>query len=197
MAPLLGLSTPSLPRSLFPATPAFSAGRVNYLSSARLKQHYPSSLCCRSQLPSFCKANGEQLLPQTFYTLATSENETAFVSGLLQRCRKVITTTSIGVTLLLVTLPANALVTVETLPALLNAIFVWTVAAIVYLFVAPLAIYYYLYKRWFKRKMPEAIFQFYLVFLFFPGLLLLAPFINFRGAPKEGAKEPWDEIRPS
>ena len=27
-------------------------------------------------------------------------------------------------------------------------------------------------------------------------MLLLAPFINFRSLPRDGAKEPWDEIRP-
>ncbi|KAH7421743.1 hypothetical protein KP509_13G073600 [Ceratopteris richardii] len=82
-------------------------------------------------------------------------------------------------------------------PDILDAIFLSVVTAILYLIVAPLGIYYYLHKRWFKRKMAEAIFQFWLVFTFFPGMLLLAPFINLRGAPKEGAKEPWDEIRPS
>ena len=29
-----------------------------------------------------------------------------------------------------------------------------------------------------------------------PRMLLLAPFINFRSLPRDGAKEPWDEIRP-
>lgn len=52
-----------------------------------------------------------------------------------------------------------------------------------YLVVAPIAIYAYLRARWFKRNAIETMFQFSLVFLFFPGLFLSSPFLNFR--PKE------------
>ncbi|GLJ49315.1 hypothetical protein SUGI_1042450 [Cryptomeria japonica] len=61
-----------------------------------------------------------------------------------------------------------------------------------YIIVVPLIIFNYLRLRWFKRNLPETIFQFLLVFLFFPGMLLLAPFINFRPFPKDPTmKEPW------
>lgn len=71
----------------------------------------------------------------------------------------------------------------------------WAVAAFLYFLVIPLLLYNYLRLRWYKRKLPEAFLQFGLVFIFFPGLLLLAPFINFRQFPKNNAKEPWDDPR--
>ncbi|BBN17091.1 NAD(P)H-quinone oxidoreductase subunit L [Marchantia polymorpha subsp. ruderalis] len=61
---------------------------------------------------------------------------------------------------------------------------------IIYLLVIPAIIYNYLRLRWYKRNALETYFQFMLVFIFFPGLLLLAPFINFRRLPKEGTEAP-------
>ena len=49
-----------------------------------------------------------------------------------------------------------------------------------YLLVAPLALYFYLQKRWYVASSFERAFMYFLVFFFFPGLLLLAPFLNFR-----------------
>jgi hypothetical protein len=64
---------------------------------------------------------------------------------------------------------------------------VWLV---LYFLVIPLIIYNYLRLRWYKRTFAETYFQFMLVFVFFPGMLLLAPFINFRRLPQDGAEEP-------
>ena len=64
---------------------------------------------------------------------------------------------------------------------------VWLV---LYFLVIPLVVYNYLRLRWYKRSFFETFFQFMLVFLFFPGMLLLAPFINFRRLPRDGAEEP-------
>jgi hypothetical protein len=64
------------------------------------------------------------------------------------------------------------------------------VSFVLYFFIIPLVIYNYLRLRWYKRNMPETYFQFMLVFIFFPGMLLLAPFINFRRLPKDGADAP-------
>ncbi|KAG0622997.1 hypothetical protein M758_3G140600 [Ceratodon purpureus] len=64
---------------------------------------------------------------------------------------------------------------------------VWVV---LYFLVIPLVVYNYLRLRWYKRTFAETYFQFLLVFLFFPGMLLLAPFINFRALPQDGAEEP-------
>jgi NAD(P)H-quinone oxidoreductase subunit L len=49
-----------------------------------------------------------------------------------------------------------------------------------YLLVAPLALFFYLQKRWYVASSFERAFMYFLVFFFFPGLLLLAPFLNFR-----------------
>ncbi|PSB01059.1 NAD(P)H-quinone oxidoreductase subunit L [Merismopedia glauca] len=49
-----------------------------------------------------------------------------------------------------------------------------------YLLVAPSAIYLYLKQRWNVVSSFERGFMYFLVFFFFPGLLLLSPFLNFR-----------------
>lgn len=49
-----------------------------------------------------------------------------------------------------------------------------------YLLVIPLALYIYLQKRWYVVSSFERAFMYFLVFFFFPGLLLLSPFLNFR-----------------
>ena len=50
----------------------------------------------------------------------------------------------------------------------------------VYLLVVPGALYLYLQKRWYTASSFERGFMYFLVFFFFPGLLLLSPFLNFR-----------------
>lgn len=49
-----------------------------------------------------------------------------------------------------------------------------------YLLVIPLAIYFYLQKRWYIASSVERVCLYFLVFFFFPGLLLFSPFLNFR-----------------
>lgn len=50
----------------------------------------------------------------------------------------------------------------------------------VYLLVIPAALYLYLQKRWYVVSSFERAFMYFLVFFFFPGLLLLSPFLNLR-----------------
>jgi NAD(P)H-quinone oxidoreductase subunit L len=52
--------------------------------------------------------------------------------------------------------------------------------AIAYLLLVPLLTYAYLSKRWYVASSFERGFMYFLVFFFFPGLLLLSPFLNFR-----------------
>ncbi|XP_074571618.1 NAD(P)H-quinone oxidoreductase subunit L, chloroplastic [Curcuma longa] len=62
----------------------------------------------------------------------------------------------------------------------------------VYLFVVPPIVMNWLRLRWYKRKFLETYLQFMFVFLFFPGLLLWAPFLNFRPLPRDPTMEhPW------
>lgn len=49
-----------------------------------------------------------------------------------------------------------------------------------YLVVFPAALYIYLQKRWYVASSIERLFMYFLVFLFFPGLLLFSPFLNLR-----------------
>lgn len=54
-----------------------------------------------------------------------------------------------------------------------------------YLLVIPGALYLYLKQRWYVASSIERVFMYFLVFFFFPGLLLLAPFLNFRPKRRE------------
>jgi NAD(P)H-quinone oxidoreductase subunit L len=56
----------------------------------------------------------------------------------------------------------------------------YLVLAGAFLVVIPAGIYWYLNTRWYVATSLERGFMYFLVFLFFPGLLLLAPFLNFR-----------------
>jgi len=49
-----------------------------------------------------------------------------------------------------------------------------------YLLVIPVLVLTYLKLRWYSASSFERGFMYFLVFLFFPGLLLLSPFVNFR-----------------
>jgi NAD(P)H-quinone oxidoreductase subunit L len=49
-----------------------------------------------------------------------------------------------------------------------------------YLLVLPGVLYLYLQKRWYVASSIERVAMYFLVFFFFPGLLLLSPFLNFR-----------------
>lgn len=53
-----------------------------------------------------------------------------------------------------------------------------------YLLVVPAIVYAYLNARWYVAGSFERAFMYFLVTFFFPGLLLLAPFINFRPQPR-------------
>jgi len=53
-----------------------------------------------------------------------------------------------------------------------------------YLMVFPLATYFYLNKRWYVASSLERAFMYFLVFFFFPGLLLWGPLLNFRNQPR-------------
>ncbi|NJN85997.1 MAG: NAD(P)H-quinone oxidoreductase subunit L [Leptolyngbyaceae cyanobacterium SL_7_1] len=49
-----------------------------------------------------------------------------------------------------------------------------------YLVVLPAIIVFYLKNRWYTASSVERLLMYFLVFLFFPGFLLLGPFLNFR-----------------
>lgn len=56
--------------------------------------------------------------------------------------------------------------------------------AVAFLLVFPAGVYFYLGKRWDKASSIERLLMYFLVFLFVPGMLLLAPVINLRPQPR-------------
>lgn len=54
-----------------------------------------------------------------------------------------------------------------------------------YLLVAPGLLYFYLKERWYVASSFERGFMYFLVFFFFPGLIVLSPFLNFRPKRRE------------
>jgi len=57
---------------------------------------------------------------------------------------------------------------------------VYLILAGAYLVVVPAAVLFYLNVRWYVASSVERGFMYFLVFFFFPGLLLLSPFVNLR-----------------
>ena len=54
-----------------------------------------------------------------------------------------------------------------------------------YLLVVPLILLFYLKQRWYVAGSIERLLIYGLVFVFFPGMLLLSPFLNFRPRRRE------------
>ena len=56
----------------------------------------------------------------------------------------------------------------------------FAVLGFIYLFIVPLFLFYWMNNRWNVMGKIERLFIYGLVFLFFPGLVLFAPFLNLR-----------------
>ncbi|XP_059649532.1 NAD(P)H-quinone oxidoreductase subunit L, chloroplastic [Cornus florida] len=75
--------------------------------------------------------------------------------------------------------------------------FIWVliqlgIAAFWYFLIMPPIIMNWLRIRWYRRNLLEMYLQFMFVFMFFPGVLLWAPFLNFRRFPRDPNMEyPW------
>jgi NAD(P)H-quinone oxidoreductase subunit L len=54
-----------------------------------------------------------------------------------------------------------------------------------YLLVLPGALYWYLKQRWYVASSIERLLMYFMVFFLFPGMILLAPFLNFRPNRRE------------
>ena len=54
-----------------------------------------------------------------------------------------------------------------------------------YLLVLPALVYFYLKNRWYTASSVERLIMYLFVFLCFPGMLLLSPFLNFRPKRRE------------
>lgn len=49
-----------------------------------------------------------------------------------------------------------------------------------YLLVIPALTFFYLKQRWYDASSIERLMMYFFVFMFFPGLLVMSPFLNFR-----------------
>lgn len=65
-------------------------------------------------------------------------------------------------------------------PAVLQLITVYGAIAVVYLLVIPFIAMQYINRRWNESSGWEKILMFFLAFFFFPGMILVGPFLNFR-----------------
>lgn len=61
-----------------------------------------------------------------------------------------------------------------------SGLLVYGAIAGAYLVVVPFLLLYYFKTRWYLTGSMERAFMCFMVFFFFPGLLLLSPFVNFR-----------------
>ena len=61
--------------------------------------------------------------------------------------------------------------------------FLYLSLASAYLLAMPLLVYVYLQKRWYVASSIERLLMYFMVFLFFPGMLLFRPFLNLRPNP--------------
>lgn len=81
------------------------------------------------------------------------------------------------------------MVTIMTMPELSNDFLLAAGAYIgiagVYLVVVPLALIFYVRRRWYVAGSVERTLLYGLVFVFFPGMLLFSPFLNFRPQPRD------------
>ncbi|MGF1491169.1 MAG: NAD(P)H-quinone oxidoreductase subunit L [Microcoleaceae cyanobacterium] len=54
-----------------------------------------------------------------------------------------------------------------------------------YLLVIPAALYAYMNSRWYVASSVERFLMYFMVFFFLPGLIVLAPIVNFRPQPRQ------------
>ncbi|KAI9082169.1 hypothetical protein K1719_035909 [Acacia pycnantha] len=98
----------------------------------------------------------------------------------------------IGALLALAEQPAFAVTGVNNEPELSWVLIQLGIVLFGYFIVMPPIILNWLRVRWYRRNLLEMYVQFMFVFMFFPGVLLWAPFLNFRKFPRDPSlKYPW------
>ncbi len=73
----------------------------------------------------------------------------------------------------------NTFISTLEIDTLITAL-LYLVLSATYLLVLPGIIYFYLKTRWYVAGSVERLFIYFMVFLCFPGMLLLSPILNFR-----------------
>lgn len=69
--------------------------------------------------------------------------------------------------------------------ATLITLILYATLAGAYLLVVPALVYAYLNSRWYVASSFERGFMYFLMFFFLPGMIVLAPFLNFRPKPRQ------------
>lgn len=62
----------------------------------------------------------------------------------------------------------------------LSVAMLYLTLSVLYLLIIPGIVYFYLNSRWYVASSFERVFMYFLMFFFFPGMLVLSPFLNFR-----------------
>ncbi|XP_010415765.1 PREDICTED: NAD(P)H-quinone oxidoreductase subunit L, chloroplastic [Camelina sativa] len=107
--------------------------------------------------------------------------------------KKTILAAQLGTVLATIDHPALAITGVNNQQELSSVVLDIAIISVWYFLVMPPIIINWLRVRWYRRKFFEMYLQFMFVFLFFPGLLIWAPFLNFRKFPRDPSmKNPWD-----
>ncbi|QCD83677.1 NAD(P)H-quinone oxidoreductase subunit L, chloroplastic [Vigna unguiculata] len=98
----------------------------------------------------------------------------------------------IGTLLALAEQPVLAVTGENNRPELSWVLTQWGIGMFGYFLVVPPIIMIWLWKRWYRRGLLEMYLQFMFVFIFFPGVILWAPFLNFRKFPRDpNMQYPW------
>ncbi|CAN8235678.1 unnamed protein product [Cochlearia groenlandica] len=108
--------------------------------------------------------------------------------------KKTILAAQFGAVLATVDYPALAITGVNNQQELSSVLLDIGIISVWYFLIMPPIIMNWLRVRWYRRKFFEMYLQFMFVFLFFPGILIWAPFLNFRKFPRDPSmKYPWDK----
>ncbi|XP_061338481.1 NAD(P)H-quinone oxidoreductase subunit L, chloroplastic [Gastrolobium bilobum] len=88
--------------------------------------------------------------------------------------------------------PALAVTGENNPPELTGLLIQLGIVLFIYFLVVPPIIMIWFWKRWYRRKFLEMYLQFMFAFIFFPAIILWAPFLNFRKFPRDPSmKYPW------
>ncbi|KAK7359492.1 hypothetical protein VNO77_01452 [Canavalia gladiata] len=157
-----------LPKAL-PPLPTSPRGTVSLFASKH-KSHHNNTSPCRS-----------------LHITCSSQKPNDYVS-LNKPCLAL----HIGALLALADHPVLAITGENNRPELTWVLIQLGIVLFIYFLVVPPILMYWLWKRWYRRKLLEMYLQFMFVFIFFPGVLLWAPFLNYRKFPRDPSlKYPW------
>ncbi|XP_075504128.1 NAD(P)H-quinone oxidoreductase subunit L, chloroplastic isoform X2 [Primulina tabacum] len=149
---------------------------------------YPCNPKFRSSSIS-CKQTQSHLYPNS-----ANQGRTSFILKMIKDSVAEIPALAIQVGALLGTVagPAFAVTGVNEEEDWASVLIQSGIAAFLYFIVAPPIIMNWLRIRWYRRGLLEMYLQFMFVFIFYAGILLWAPFLNFRKFPRDpNMKYPW------